>query len=394
VAAQILAVTAVNLRSIPQRLGNSLVIVIGVAGVVAVLLSALAMSSGFRRTIDSDARIDRAIVMTRGAENEAGSALSRANVAAVHAAPGVRRDSSGEPIVSGEVLLVAPVARKADGSDANITLRGVGGKLMSLRPEIKIIAGRMFQPALHEVLVGQSAQKQFAGLDIGSQVRLQEGDWTVVGVFSTNGSSRESELLADAETVMSAYRENTFNSVTVLLESQRGFNVFKDALSVDPTLIVDVRSEPEYLASVSQSINRLLKLVAYAIGGIMAIGAIFAALNTMYSSISSRAAEIATLRALGFGSGAVLASVLIEGLLLSAAGGAIGVAIAYFGFNGRAISTLGGAIWDSQLVYSLTITPSLIGIAVVLACAIGLMGGLLPGMRAARMPVAEALRSN
>lgn len=392
-ASQIVAVTAVNLRSIPQRLGNSLVVVIGVAGVVAVMTSVLAMSSGFRQTLDRDARADRALVLTRNAESEAGSSFSRMAVDAIREGPGIRADASNKPIVSAEVILVAPVARKSDGADVQVTLRGVGESIGLLRPELKLIAGRMFRPGVHELIVGRSAQMQFSGLELGDQVRLQDGDWTVVGVFEIAGSARESELLADAETVLSAYKMNAFHSVHVLLDSPASVGVLAEGLRAVPTLSVDVRSEPEYLAGTSESINNMLRLVAYSIGTIMAIGAFFGSLNTMYSATAARSTEIATLRAIGFDSGVILTSVLIEGLLLALVGALVGVVAAYVGFNGRTISTLGGAIWDSQLVYSLRITPPLVAAAVALACAIGLLGGLFPAIRAARLPVAEALRS-
>lgn len=391
---QIVAVTAVNLRSIPERLGNSLVVVIGVAGVVAVLTSVLAMSSGFRQTLDRDARADRALVLTRNAESEAGSSLSRAEVDAIREGPGIRRDLSNKPIVSAEVILVAPVTRKSDGTDVQVTLRGVGEGIDLLRPELKLVSGRMFRSGVHELIVGRSAQMQFSGLEVGNQVRLQEGDWTVVGVFEIAGSARESELLADAETVLSAYKMGAFNSVHVLLDSPASVNALAVGLQALPILSVDVRSEPAYLASTSEAINSMLRLVAYSIGTIMGIGAFFGALNTMYSATAARGAEIATLRAIGFDAGVILTSVLIEALLLALTGAVIGVLAAYVGFHGRTISTLGGAIWDSQLVYSLRITPPLVMAAVALASAIGLLGGLFPAIRAARLSVAAALRSH
>lgn len=391
---QIVAVTAVNLRSIPERLGNSLVVVIGVAGVVAVLTSVLAMSSGFRQTLDRDARANRALVLTRNAESESGSSLSRADVDAIEEAPGIRRDPGNKPIVSAEVILVAPVTRKSDGTDVQVTLRGVGEGIDLLRPELKLVSGRMFRSGVHELIVGRSAQMQFSGLELGDQVRLQDGDWTVVGVFEIAGSARESELLADAGTVLSAYKMSAFNSVHVLLDSPASVSVLAAGLKDLPTLSVDVRSEPEYLASTSESINSMLRLVAYSIGTIMGVGAFFGALNTMYSATAARGAEIATLRAIGFDAGVILTSVLIEALLLALAGAVVGALVAYVGFNGRTISTLGGAIWDSQLVYSLQITPPLVMTGMALACAIGLLGGLFPAVRAARLPVAEALRSH
>jgi putative ABC transport system permease protein len=391
IVSQTLAVTAMNLRSIPQRLGNSLVIVVGIAGVVAVLISVLAMSLGFRTTIKGDASPDRVIVFSRGASAENVSGLSRENVAAVIDAPGIKHDARDRPVVSAELILVAPVARKRDNSDVYVTLRGVGPQYFVMRPELKLVSGRLFRAGNQELLVGASAGAQFAGLEIGNQVRLQDGDWTVVGTFAGGNGSRESEVIADAQTVMSAYKLDTFNSVSVVQDSGSSLAALKAALAEDSTLQVDARAEPEYLASASSSVNRMLQLVTYSIGSIMALGALFGALNSMHSAVAARTVEIATLRAIGFTSIAVAIAVLIEALLLAFAGAVAGAAIAYAAFNGLTISTLGGAVWDSQLVYSLNITPSLVVIAVVLACALGLLGGLFPAIRAARSNVAVAL---
>jgi putative ABC transport system permease protein len=390
IVSQILAVTAMNLRSIPQRLGNSLVIVVGIAGVVAVLISVLAMYLGFRTTIDGDASAERVIVLSRGASAENESGLSRENVAAVMNAAGIKHDAQDRPVVSAELILVAPVARKRDNSDVYVTLRGVGPQYFVLRPELKLVSGRLFRAGNQELLVGASAGGQFVGLEIGSRIRLQDGDWTVVGTFAGGNGSRESEVIADAQTVMSAYKIDAFNSVSVLRASGDGFATLKTALAEDSTVAVDVRTEPEYLATASGSVNRMLQLVAYSIGSIMALGALFGALNSMHSAVAARTVEIATLRAIGFTSLSVAIAVLIEALLLALAGAMAGAAIAYGAFNGSTISTLGGAVWDSQLVYSLNITPSLVVIAIVLACVLGLLGGLFPAIRAARSSVADA----
>jgi putative ABC transport system permease protein len=388
---QILALTALNLRSIPQRLGNSMVIVVGIAGVVAVLISVLAMSLGFRTTIEGDGSPDRTIVFSRGANAEVESGLSRENVAAVMNAAGIRHDTRDRPVASAEVILVAPVARKRDNSDVYVTLRGVGPQYFVLRPELKLVSGRLFRAGNQELLVGASAAAQFAGLEIGNQVRLQDGDWTVVGTFAGGNGARESEVIADAQTVMSAYKLDSFNSVSLTRESGTSLAALKAALARDASLLVDVRTEPEYLATASSSTNRVLQLVAYSIGSIMALGALFGALNSTQSAVVARTVEIATLRAIGFSSFAVAIAVLIEALLLALAGAVAGAAVAYTAFNGTTISTLGGAVWDSQLVYSLNITPSLIVIAIVLACALGLLGGVFPAIRAAHTKVADAL---
>lgn len=368
-----------------------MVIVVGIAGVVAVLISVLAMSLGFRTTIEGDGSADRTIVLSPGADDEVDSGLSRENVAAVMNAAGIRRDAQDRPVASAEVLLVAPVSRKRDNSDVYATLRGVGPQYFVLRPELKLVSGRPFRAGTQELLVGASASAQFAGLEIGNKIRLQDGDWTVVGTFAGGNGARESELIADAQTVMDAYKLDSFNSVSLMRESGTSLAAFKAALAQDATLLVDVRTEPEYLANASNSTNSMLQLVAYSIGSIMALGALFGALNSMQSAVAARTREIATLRAIGFSSFAVAVAVLIEALILAVAGAVAGAAVAYAAFNGRTTSTLGGAVGESQLVYSLHITPSLIVIAIVLACALGLLGGLFPAIRAAHTEVANAL---
>jgi putative ABC transport system permease protein len=388
---QILAITAMNLRNVPLRLGNSLVIVIGIAGAVGVFIPIVAMSMSFRATIRGDGNDSRAIVLTQRATTEAESSITRDEVAMIMDYPQVSRDSRGKAVASGEVVLVAPVSRKRDHSDVNVTLRGVGEQYFAMRPELKLRSGRMFETGKQELVVGAGAASQFDGLDIGENLRLQEGDWKVVGTFAGGNGARESEVVADALTVMSAYKLNSFNSLSVTLRSPREFAAFKDSVGANSKSLLLARSEPEYLETASESVNRILRLVGYSIGSIMALGALFSALNSMYSAVAARSVEMATLRALGFSPLAVAAGVLLEALVLALFGAAIGAAIAHALFNGATISTLGGAVWDSQLVYSLSITPALAMGAVLLACALGLAGGLLPAIRAARANIAEVL---
>ena len=369
-----------------------MVVVVGIAGVVAVFISVLAMSLGFRSTIQGDGSADRTMVFSRGADGEMESGLSREDVAAVMNTAGIRHDAHGKPIASAEVLLIAPVARKRDNSDVYVTLRGVGPQYFVLRPELKLTSGRPFRAGNRELLVGASADAQFAGLSIGNQVRLQDGDWTVVGTFAGGNGSRESEVIADAQTVMSAYKLDSFNSVSLMREAGESLATLRGALVQDANLLVDVRTEPEYLATASSDTDRLLRTVAYSIGLIMGLGALFGALNSTQSAVAARTVEIATLRAIGFSSFAVATALLVEALLLALTGALIGAAIAYMAFSGIKISTRGGANWDSQLVYSLTIAPSLVGLVVVLACGLGLLGALPPAIRAVRSNVADALQ--
>ncbi|GGF21155.1 membrane protein [Aliidongia dinghuensis] len=388
---QIGAVTAMNLAGIPSRLGTSLVIVIGIAGVVGVLISVLAMAVGFSTALNHTGRADRAIIMRGGSTSELGSTLSRDNALTILDAPGVRKTADGKPIGSAEELVIVDLPQKGTDSGVNVTLRGIGPQGLATRPEIHLVAGRMFQPAVRELIVGTAAQAQFKGLDLGSHIAFRDSDWTVVGVFESGGDAHESEMLADAETVMSAYRRNLFQSITVLLDDAAAFDKFKDALTTNPTLSVDVRREPDYYATMSATLEKILFFVAYVVGGIMAVGALFGALNTMYSAVSARAIEIATLRALGFGATPVVISVFVEALLLSFVGGAIGAGLAWAFFNGDAANTLSGNF--TQVVFRLTIGADVVVLGIVWACVIGMVGSLFPAIRAARLPIAVVLRT-
>jgi putative ABC transport system permease protein len=388
---QIGAVTVMNLRSIPQRLGTSSVIVIGIAGVVAVLISVLAMASGFRETLAGAGRPDRAIVLRGGSLAELNSTLSREQTLTILDAPGVKKTVAGRPIASAEMVSIVGMPLKSGGTEANVTMRGIGPEALALRPEMTLVEGRMFRSGTRELIVGRSAQIQFAGLRLGDHLSFRDSDWAIVGIFESHGDSHESELQGDAETVLNAYRRNLYNSVTVLLDSPADFDRFKTALTTDPTLTVDVSREPEYYAKISDRLSTLLFYVAYVVGGIMAVGALFGALNTMYSAVSARALEIATLRAIGFGAGAVVISVFVEALLLALLGGALGAGIAELAFDGNTANTLGGNF--TQVVFHLTVTPALVAIGIAWASAIGVMGGLFPALRAARQPIATALRA-
>jgi putative ABC transport system permease protein len=388
---QIGAVTAMNLRSLPQRASTSLVIVIGIAGVVAVLVSVLAMSTGLIRTLENAGRDDRAIVTRNGSVAETSSALDRNSARLVQDAAGIKRDAAGEPILSAETLRVLLVDKKEDDAEVNVILRGVGPKMTELRPELKIIEGRMFKPAVTEIIVGKSAHAQFKGLDVGDTIPARGANWQVVGIFATGGDAHESSLMTDAETLISVDHRGAFQSVTALLESPAAFQSFKDSVSANPALAVDVVRESEYYRQQSKTMSTVISVIAYFVGGIMAVGAVFGALNTMYSAVSARLQEIATLRALGFGSTAMVISVLVEALLLALIGGVIGALIAWVFFNGNTVSTLSGDM--AQVVFELNVNPQLMIIGIVWACAIGLIGGLFPAVRAARLPVATALRA-
>lgn len=387
---EIASVTTMNLRSVPQRMGSSSVIVIGIAGVVAVILSVFALTRSLSAALLATGSPDRAIVLRGGATGEISSTLLVDAVATIKDAPGIARGADGKPAATADFVAAVNLLRKEDRARAGVVVRGVDPAVMAVRPEIKIIEGRAFTPGLRELLVGRSALAEFEGVAIGDEVALREGRWMVVGVFESGGDAHESSLLTDAPTLLSAYQRTAVNSVTVRLDSAAAFDELKAALTTNPTLSVSVERETDFYRRASAEANRVFGLVGIAVGVFMGLGAIFAALNTMYSAVSGRAREIATLRAIGFGAGGVVVSVLTESLALSLLGAVIGAAIAWVLFNGNTV-TLGDSI--SSIVFEMQVTPQLLGTGVLLACAVGFIGGLFPALRAARLPVATALRA-
>jgi putative ABC transport system permease protein len=390
---QIIAVTAMNMRSLPARAGSSLVIVVGIAGVVAVLISVLSLSTGLTRTLSSTGRPERAIILYAGAQSEVESNLPRDAVLTLMDLPGIKKGVDGKSLASADAMASMWLPTKSTGELGSATFRGVSGKFLEVRPEIKILQGRIFQPGVRELIVGKSAQAKFKGLDVGNRVRSTDTEWLVVGVFESNGDAHESELLADADTLLSAYHRTTFNSVTVWLESPAAFDTLKASVTTNPTLTMDVQKEAAYYEQQSKRFGTFLSIVANVIGVVMAIGAIFGALNTMYSAVSSRVVEIATLRAIGFGSAGVVVSVLVESLTLAIVGALLGAAIAWFFFNGNTVSTISGGAGLSQVAFHLQIGFGLVAVGIAWACAVGILGGLFPALRAARLPVAAALRA-
>lgn len=389
---QVVSVTAMNIRSVPSRLGTSLVIVIGIAGVVGVLVALLSMAKGFELTLATTGRADRAIVMRGGSNDELSSVLIRDQAQVVKDAVGVAKGSDGKPLAIGELFLITDVAKRGSRSPNNVVVRGTTEHVFELRPEAKIVEGRMFTPGVREVVVGRTAQRQFAGLNIGDKVDVRDGPWTVVGIFDSKGDVHESEIWVDVDALITASRRQAFNTVTVQLTSADAFQSFKDSLTSDPRVTVQVQREPEYYASRSEQLNKLITILGYSVATIMGIGALFGALNTMYAAVATRSVEIATLRAIGFSNGPVVISVILESLVLAAAGGILGGAIAYAFFNGYTASALNMQTF-SQVAFQFRVTPDLLWKGVIWACSIGLIGGLFPSIRAARLPIVDALRS-
>ncbi|HET9391360.1 MAG TPA: ABC transporter permease [Steroidobacteraceae bacterium] len=384
------ALSLLSARSLPQRLGASCVILVGIAGVVGVLVSILAMVTGLLQIANRSAHADRAVVMSSGTDSETLSNLSRDAVRSIADARGVRRDANNRPLASAEVLVLVHLPLRAGGS-GNLTLRGVSANAFALRPELHVVAGRMFNPMLRELIVGRTAQRQFRDLQVGRRLLVRGAEWTVVGVFDGPGDQHESEMMTGVEVLQSTFQRNAFQSVTVQLDSAASFGEFRASLAGNPSLAIEVLRESDYYLHQSRAFARLLTVVAYLVGSIMAIGAIFGALNTMYAAVSARSVEIATLRVLGFEPGPIVTSVFAEALGLAALGGGLGGALAWLLFSGHAISTNGGGF--TQLSVPVVVNAGLVGIGILWACVIGMVGASLPALRAIRAPLAAALKA-
>jgi len=387
---QVLAITQLGLRSIPDRLGPSLVIVVGLAGVVAVFTALLAMAAGFRSTLESAGRADVALVLRGGSQAELNSGLTREQATIIKQAPGVAAGADGQPLASAEVMVIAELMKTGEQSGSNITVRGVEPAGFELRPKLRIVEGRRFKPGLKELIVGRGVTQQFQGAGLGKTLRMRGSDWTVVGVFKS-GDANESELWADAEVAQSAFNRQGFSSVRLQLADPKGLQAVKDALTADPRVNVDVESEQSYFSGQTKNFRQTIGALAGVVTFIMALGATFAALNTMYAAVGTRSREIATLRAIGFGGFPVVLSIMIESLVLALVGGALGAALAYILFNNMAVSTLGSNF--TQVVFQFAVTPGLVVDGLIIAVAIGMLGGFFPALRAARQPVTTALRA-
>ena len=390
---QAASVASVGISTLKQRLGSSAVIVVGIAGVVGVLVALLAMAEGYSETLKKTGSADTAIVMRGASASEVMSVLERESIVQIAQAPGIARNAKGEPIVSDEIVVAAnlPVKGGTADDEGSVQLRGVGEQAWAVRPQVKIIEGRKFTPGLRELIVGRGAARQFAGLTPGSEIRLGTQPWKVAGVFAS-GDSMESEVWGDATAVADTYRRGSSRAaVTVRLEDPKSFAAFKTALEANPQLKVEAATTLDYFGKQSEGMTKVIRAMGIAVGAIMAIGAMFGALNTMFAAVAARAREIATLRAIGFSGLPVVVAVMLETMLLALIGGLIGGAIAWLVFNGYSASTMaGGSV--GQLAFQLHVTPELLWTGLKWALAIGFIGGLFPAVRAARLPVTTALR--
>lgn len=388
---QLAALIGFNLRTLPARRGSAGAAIFGVAGVVAVLVGVLSIGEGFRRVMIAAGSPDTAIVLRGGADSEMSSVLLRDDVEIIRNAPAVAR-ANGQPLASPELFVLVDLAKRSTGTDANVPMRGVRKEAFLVRPEIKIVEGKMFAWGTNEVIVGRSAQSQFSKTEVGTTLQFGQTQWKIVGVFEGKGGIAESEVWADAAVLAPAYhRGSSYQTVLVRLASAGNFQQFKDSLTSDPRITVKVERETDYYAAQSRTMRGMVTGLALVVCTLMGLGAIFGALNTMYTAVAARARETATLEALGFGGSAVMVSVMIEALVLSFVGGILGAIGAWLAFDGYRSATMNWQTF-SQVAFAFDVTPNLMIGAIIYALFIGLVGGFFPAIRAARLPVALALR--
>ena len=388
---QVLLVTNMNLRSILERSGSSLVIIVGIAGSVAVMVSLLAMAEGLSSTISSTGEEDRVIILRDGSSSELSSGVAMTEHDTVSSSPGIK-SIDGEPMIAGELFAIIDLKKKGAESTSNLPIRGVQPASFKIRPEVEIVEGRNFTTGTAEIIVGKGANNQYEGLEIGDQIKVRDSFATVVGIFSSNGNVHESEIWADLAAAQGLFRRGASASSMILrLNSPDSFDEVGLFVESYPNLELKVQSESDFYENQSSGAD-LIKVFGQVVGYIMAIGAVFAALNTMYSAVSTRLVEIGTLRALGFKGTTVLLALLIEALLLATIGGLLGGAIAYLLFNGYTVSTLAGASF-SQTAFAFAVTGEIIQQGLTLALFVGFIGGVFPAWNAARRDITEALRS-
>lgn len=388
----ILSTALMNLRNLSRRRLNALVMIASIAGVVAVFSGVLAMNAGLDDAMRDAGRPDRAIVLRAGSTVEIASAISRDELDIIRNSTRARKGADGVPLITGEAVAPLTLIEKRSGMEVNGTIRGVGPEILAVRPEIRMVAGRMFEPGKFELVVGQQALEQFEGLELGGELAAYNTKWKIVGIYAADRSMRESELMADGNIVMEVSQRPMFQNVTVVLPDAGSIGAFRKAIAANPGIAMDVFTESEFLQRESQSLNGLLHFMAYVMGGIMALGAVFVAINAMYSSIDDRRREIATLRALGFSSAVVVASIVAESTMLALGGGALGAALAWLVANGSTVSTaVGGDL--RQLVFDVAMTPTVVSKGLGAALLIGIFGGMIPAIRSIRSQIVDDLRA-
>jgi len=389
---QIIAVTGVNIRSIRARLGSSSVAVVGIAGVVLVFVAVLSIAEGVAATMKASGDPNTVLVLRSGSDTEMTSGLGGDSVRVIQDAPGVARDSSGTPLTSPELFVVVDHPLKRSGSPANVPLRGITPEAFKVHDRVKIVQGRNLEFGKNEIIAGRAASRQFVGLEPGTTLKWGESTWTLVGIFEDGGSASESELWCDVKVLQPAYRRgNSYQSVYAKLAEPSAFQALKDSLTTNPQLQVTAMRSPDYYGTQTATLQMIVRTIGGIIAILMGVGAVFGAVITMYTAVASRTREIATLRALGFGSVPVVVSVLVEAALLSAVGGLLGGLAAWAAFDGYETATMNFQSF-SQIAFAFRVTPALLATAMIYALIMGLFGGMLPAIRAARLPVVTALR--
>jgi len=390
--AQISAVTGMNLRNIPQRWSSSMVAVLGIGGVTLVLVALLSIAAGFKVALEGSGSEDVAIIMRAGSTNELSGGFGVDTVTVVSDAPGIKHDAQNKPVLSPELYVLVDGRMRGKDASTNLPLRGVGQMAPQVRKSFKLVQGTMFHPGTNEIIVGDGVVKQYEGLEVGKTVRWGNANWNVVGRFTDGGGIAESEAWGDTPIVQQAWRRgNSFQSVRVKLNNTESLKTLKDALSKDPRVRVGVQSERTFYADQQKLMSTIINTVGWALAIMMGIAALFAALNTLYNAVATRVREIATLRAMGFNGWAVMISVLVEAMILGAVGGLVGGLLAFLTFNGMHSSTMNWASF-SQMTFAFTVTPQLMITGIVYGLILTFIAGILPGIRAARLPITAGLR--
>ncbi len=380
-----------NVRSVRARWVSAIVAVLGIAGTVGVFLAMLALARGFHATLIASGSAENAIIRRAGATGEMDSVVTLDQARIVQDAPGVAR-AAGQPLVSSEVVVIASFPLKATGTDANVQVRGVSPNVLEVRRNVRMAQGRFLTPGVSELVVGKNAAASYAGFQLGETVRFGGATWKVVGILDGGGSAFDSEIWCDARVLNQAYKrpENIFQSVTVRLTSPAALPELKDALSTDPRMTVQVDREVEFYEKQSRALTTLITVLGTIVAVVMGVGAVFGALNTMYAAVAERSREIATMRAIGFGAGSITLSFIVEALFIAFVGGLLGC-VAVLPLNGITTGTLNWQTF-SHLAFAFRVTPPLLGLGILFAMLMGLVGGVPPAIRAARRPVALALR--
>ena len=389
---QILAITGMNIRTILQRSGASIVIIIGIAGSVAVMVSLLAMAEGLSKTIASTGQEDRALIFREGSNSEMSSGIAMTDLAIIENTQGIKKSEDG-PMIAAEIFTIIDLKKKGAVDTSNLPLRGVQEMSFKIRPELKIIEGKNFFPGKGEIIVGKGAANEYEGLELGNKIKIRDSEWTVVGIFSTGGDVHESEVWADLAVTQGAFRRGASASIAIVqMEENASITDLGATLELDPRLDLKVQGEADFYEEQSSGASSLIQVFGYAVAVIMAIGAVFAALNTMYSAVSTRLVEIGTLRAVGFHGSSVLFALMIESMFLALLGGLLGAGLSYLIFNGYTVSTL-ASVSFTQTAFDFAVTGEIIGQGLILALIVGFLGGLLPARRAATQDITEALRA-